>query len=87
MTHTTIRCPYYWLTISTLLVYATEQQKEEHDKTSMCDKRDRGITCMSLDFLRKNLFRGRKFGKKIFSNKNYCHVFDTRFAVFFPLPS
>ena len=58
MTHTTIRCPYYWLTISTLLVYATEQQKEEHDKTSMCDKRDRGITCMSLDFLRKYLFKG-----------------------------
>ena len=72
---------------STVLVDVTEQQKEEHAKTSMCDKRDRAITCMSFYFLQENVFKGGWSLEKIFSNKNYCHVFDTRFAVFFPLPS
>ena len=43
---------------STVLVDATEQQKEEHAKTSVCDKRDRAITCMSLHFLQEDDFKG-----------------------------
>ena len=43
---------------STVLVDVTEQQKEEHAKTSMCDKHDRAITCMSFYFLQEDVFKG-----------------------------
>ena len=43
---------------STVLVDATEQHKEEHAKTSVCDKHERAITCMSLHFLQEDDFKG-----------------------------
>ena len=78
-------------------VYATRRQKEEDGKTFVYDKRDRAITyafCrdrhLTLLFsgrLQKDLIIGRWSLAESFFKQNYRHVFHTRFAFFFPLPS
>ena len=79
---------YYW-------VYAIGRQEKENEKTFACDKPNKAITCMFCRDLHSTLmFSGllqkrsvMKVWRKIYSKLNYCHVFHTRFAVFFPLPS
>ena len=44
------------------------------------------LACLFIFYKRTSL-KEDEVWKKIFSNKNYCHVLDTRFAIFFPLPS
>ena len=44
------------------------------------------LVCLFIYYKRTSL-KEDEVWKKIFSNKNYCHVLDTRFAIFFPLPS
>ena len=81
---------YYW-------VYAIGRLEEEDGKTFVCDKpnkaityvfcRDLHLTLMFLVFYKKTCLKEGEVWRKVFLEHNYCHVFHTKIAAFFPLPS
>ena len=84
----------FWQVIPVTLRNGWQKEEKDAGKKLVCDMFCRVIyltlicsVVVLFFFYKKNLCQGCWRLVESFFKQNYCHAFETKFAVFFPLPS
>ena len=72
----------FWQVIPVTLRNGWQKEEKDAEKTLVCD-----MFCRVIDFFFFNLCQGCWRLVESFFKQNYSHAFQTKFAIFFPLPS